>query len=148
VDVSFGQFTKQLAKEALGNQVKDVMDSLRPADAAAKADALGNAAHPAAGPADNLAGVVIAQVQAMQNGLKEDQELVVLCTIGLETLRALEFYAPSPRLLVLTGIDSDRSITRVISPVETLQLVCKPMPVQEGAKPARIRFVVPRPKPE
>jgi hypothetical protein len=84
----------------------------------------------------------------MQNGLKEDQELVVLCTIGLETLRALEFYAPSPRLLVLTGIDSDRSITRVISPVETLQLVCKPMPVQEGAKPARIRFVVPRPKPE
>ena len=61
------------------------MDSLRPPDAAAKADALGNVAQAAAGPADNLAGVVIAQVQAMQNGLKEDQELVVLCTIGLET---------------------------------------------------------------
>jgi hypothetical protein len=146
--VSFGQFTKQLAKEAVGNQLKDVMDSLRPPDAAAKADALGNAAPASSAPADNLAAIVIAQVQAMQGSLKDDHELVVLCTIGLETLRALEFYAPSPRILVLTGIDSDGAITRVISPVETLQLVCKPMAVQTGGKPARIRFVLPKPRPE
>ncbi|MEO8126356.1 MAG: hypothetical protein ABJF23_29675 [Bryobacteraceae bacterium] len=146
--MSFGQFTKQLAKEAVGNQLKDVMDSLRPADAAAKADSLGSPAAVSAAPADNLAAIVIAQVQAMQGILKEDQELVVLCTIGLETLRALEFYAPSPRVLVLTGIDSDGAISRVISPVESLQLVCKPMTVQPSAKPARIRFVVPKPKPE
>ena len=95
------------------------MDSLRPADAAAKADSLGNPAPASTAPADNLAAIVIAQVQAMQGSLKEDHELVVLCTIGLETLRALEFYAPSPRLLVLTGIDSDGAITRVISPVES-----------------------------
>jgi hypothetical protein len=146
--VSFGQFTKQLAKEAVGNQLKDVMDSLRPPDAAAKADALGNAAPASSAPTDNLAAIVIAQVQAMQGSLKDDHELVVLCTIGLETLRALEFYAPSPRILVLTGIDSDGAITRVISPVETLQLVCKPMAVQTGGKPARIRFVLPKPRPE
>jgi hypothetical protein len=146
--VSFGQFTKQLAKEAVGNQLKDVMDSLRPPDAAAKADALGNAAPASSAPADNLAAIVVAQVQAMQGSLKEDQELVVLCTIGLETLRALEFYAPSPRVLVLTGIDSDGAITRVISPVESLQLVCKPMAVQPGGRPARIRFVLPKPRPE
>jgi len=146
--VSFGQFTKQLAKEAVGNQLKDVMDSLRPADAAAKVDSLGSPAAATAAPADNLAAIVIAQVQAMQGILKDDQELVVLCTIGLETLRALEFYAPSPRVLVLTGIDSDGAITRVISPVESLQLVCKPMLVQPSAKPARIRFVIPKPRPD
>ncbi len=146
--MSFGQFTKQLAKEAVGNQLKDVMDSLRPADAAAKADSLGNAASASTAPADNLAAIVIAQVQAMQGSLKDDHELVVLCTIGLETLRALEFYAPSPRILVLTAIDSDGAITRVISPVESLQLVCKPMPVKGESKPARIRFVTPKPRPE
>jgi len=146
--VSFGQFTKQFAKEAVGNQLKDVMDSLRPADAAAKAEALGNTAHAPVSPADNLAAIVVAQVQAMQGSLKDDQELVVLCTTGLETLRALEFYTPSPRVLVLTGIDSNGSLTRVISAVESLQLVCKPMAVQAGAKAARIRFVVPKPKPE
>ncbi len=82
----------------------------------------------------------------MQNALKEDQELVVLCTVGLETLRVLEVFAPSPNLLVLTGIDSDRSITRVISPVESLQLVCKPMPLQPDTKPAQIRFITPKPR--
>lgn len=146
--MSFGQFTRQLAKEAVGNQLKDVMDSLRPPDAAAKADSLGNAAPASNAPADNLAAIVIAQVQAMQGILKEDHELVVLCTIGLETIRALEFYAPSQRILVLTGIDSDGAITRVISSVESLQLVCKPMLVQPSAKPARIRFVIPKPRPE
>jgi hypothetical protein len=141
--VSFGQFTKQFAKEAVGNQIKDVMDSLRPADIAARAESLGNVAA-AAAPADNLSAIVMAQVQAMQNGLKDDQELVVLCTIGLETLRVLEIFAPSPRVLVLTGIDSDRATTRVISPVESLQLVCKWMPAQAGVKPARIRLVTPK----
>ena len=136
--MSFGQLTKQLAKEAL-------LDSLRPPDAAARSESLGTVAAPAAAPPDNLAAIVIAQVQAMQNGLKDDQELVVLCTAGMETLRVLEIFAPSKRLLVLTGIDSDRAVTRVISPVESLQLVCKTMPVQAAAKPARIRFITPKP---
>jgi hypothetical protein len=80
----------------------------------------------------------------MQKSLKEDQELVVLCTTGLGTLRVLEIYAPSWRVVVLTGIDADKTVTRVISPVESLQLVCKPMAVQAGAKPAHIRFVTPK----
>jgi hypothetical protein len=135
--MSFGQLTKQLAKEAL-------LDSLRPPDAAARSESLGTVAAPAASPPDNLAAILIAQVQAMQNGLKDDQELVVLCTAGPETLRVLEIFAPSKRLLVLTGIDSDRAVTRVISPVESLQLVCKTMAVQAGTKPARIRFITPK----
>jgi hypothetical protein len=145
--VSFGQFTKQFAKEAVGNQLKDVMDSLRPPDAAAKAESLGGIAPGAPLAGDNLAAIIIAQVQAMQGSLKDDQELVVLCTSGLETLRVLEFYSPSPRLLVLTGIDMDRATTRIVSPVESVQLVCKVMPVLAEARPARIRFVIPKPKP-
>jgi hypothetical protein len=145
--MGFGQITKQLAKEVVGNQMKDVIDSLRPADAAARAEALASAVPPGpAGPADNISAVIIAQIQAMQNSLKEEQELVVLCTIGLEMMRVLEVYAPSPRLLVLTGLDTERGITRVIAPVESLQLVCKPMPLLAGAKAATIRIINARPK--
>jgi hypothetical protein len=144
--VSFGQFTKEFAKQALGDQVKDVVDSLRPADAAATADSLGGTKPGASVPGENVGAIVIGQVQAMQKSLKEDQELIVLCTTGLETMRVLEVYAPSWRVVVLTGIDSDKVITRVVSPVDSLQLVCKPMPVRAGSKPARIRFVTPKPE--
>lgn len=138
--------TKQFAQQAIANPMKDVIDALRPADASAVADSLANQRHAAPAPSDNIGAVVVGQVQAMQNALKDDQELVVLCSAGLETLRVLEFFSPTPRVLVLTGLDTERTITRVICPVDTLQLVCKPMPVQAGTKAARIRFVVPKPK--
>jgi hypothetical protein len=142
--MGFANLTKQLAQQAIGNQVKEVVDSLRPADAASTAESLTGAKPAAAAPGDNIGATIIAQVQAMQKSLKEDQELVVLCTTGLGTLRVLEIYAPSWRVVVLTGIDADKNVTRVISPVESLQLVCKPMAVQAGAKPAHIRFVTPK----
>jgi hypothetical protein len=143
--VSFGQFTKQFAKEAISGQVKDVIDSLRPAETAAAAESIGTMAPPVNSPGDNLAGVIMSQLQAMQAALKEDKELIVLCTTGLETLRVLEVFAPSSRVLVLTGIDTEQTITRVISAVESLQLVCKPMAVKSGTPPVRMRFVTPKP---
>jgi hypothetical protein len=144
--VSFAQITKQLAQQAVGDSVKDAIDALRPADAAAVADSISSQRQ--AGPAvsDNLASMIAGQVQAMQNALKDDQELMVLCSTGMEMLRVLEFFTPSPRLLVLTGIDAAKTITRVICPAESLQLVCKPMAMPAGTKPARIRFVSPKPK--
>jgi hypothetical protein len=47
---------------------------------------------------------------------------------------------------VLTGVDSGKSISRVISPVDSLQLVCKV--VKAAAKPTRINFFTPKPKSE
>jgi hypothetical protein len=137
--VGFGHFTKQLAKEAIGSQVKDMMDSFRPADAA-------GAAAPVS--PDNVAVAIIGQVQAMQNALKDDMELLAVCTIGPESMRVFEIYAATPKVLVLTGIDADRTVTRVISPAEALQLVCKPQSVQGGGKATRIKFIVPKPRPE
>ena len=100
--------------------MKDVIDALRPADAAAVADSLANQRQTVPAPSDNVGAVVVGQIQAMQNALKDDQELVVLCSAGLETLRVLEFFSPTPRVLVLTGLDTERTITRVICPVDTL----------------------------
>lgn len=145
--MSITAITKQIAKQALGEQMKDVLGNLRPADAAATAEAASQTApNQANAPAENVAAVIVGQVQAMQNVLKPEQELVVVCTAGVETLRVVEIFAPSPKVLVLTGFDTEQVITRVIAPVEGLQLVCKPMAVQAGAKPVRVRIITPRPK--
>jgi hypothetical protein len=135
--MGIGAITKQLAAEALGNQMKEVMDGLRPGDAAT----------PSAEP-ESLTGVVMAQVQAMQNALKEDQELLVHCTVGPTTLRVLELYAPSPKLLVITGAEGERGIARIISPVESVQLVCRPVAVKPDTKPVRVRMVTGKAKPK
>lgn len=144
--MALAQIGKQLAQQVVGEKMKDMMDSLRPPDVAKILDPSKEekAAPPAAG--ETLGAAILGQIQAMQRACKEDQELVVLCNAGLETLRVLEFYAPSRQLLVMTGIDTDRNVTRVISPVESVQLVCKVMPVQAGGKAARVNFINPKPK--
>jgi hypothetical protein len=130
--VSLSHLTKQLAQQAIGQQVKDVVESLGPQSPPIQAQA------------ENVGAAILAQVQAMQNALKEDQELLLACFLCGESMRVLEVYAPTWRVLVLTGVDPDRTVTRVICPVETVQLICKPVPVQPGAKPVRVRIVAPK----
>ena len=137
--MGLSDLTKQLAKEALGSQVDEVMDSLRAPEAAPKSQATTPSSEP-------LAAIIMGEVQAMQNALKEDQELLVTCAAGPEMLRVFEIFAPSPRLLVLSGIDAERAVTRVVSAPDRVQLVCKPTAVKEGAKPVRLRFVTGKPK--
>jgi hypothetical protein len=143
--MSLGDFTKQLAQQAISSSTKDVLDALRPPDLSKISESLGTAkpAPPAAG--DSTGAVILGQIQAMQKALKEDEELVVLCGANSEMLRVLEIFVPSWSVCVLTGIDTERVVTRIVAPFETLQLVCK---VMKSAKPARVRVVTPRAKPE
>ena len=119
--MALGDLTKQLASQAIRNAVNPPAPLPRP---------------------DNTGTAMLAQVQAMQKALKEDEELIVLLYAGGETVRVLEFFFPSWKLAVLTGVDKEKSVTRVIAAVESLQLVCK---VAKAAPPAaRIKFVAPR----
>jgi hypothetical protein len=142
--MALGEITKQLAQQALGNQMKDVLDSLRPPDLSSISEGL-RGAKPPAGPGDNAGATILGQIQAMQNALKEDQELVVLAGAGAELIRVLEIFVPSWRVLVLTGIDANRNVTRIVSPVEAAQLFCKVMRAQPQTKPVRINFIAPKP---
>ncbi|HLY15570.1 MAG TPA: hypothetical protein VKR61_00030 [Bryobacteraceae bacterium] len=96
-------------------------------------------------PRYNLGADLLAQVQAMQKALKEDEELQVLFHAGGETVRVYEFFLPSWHVAVLTGTGAGKSVTRAISPVESLQLVCKVTKTTAGGTPARIKFVTPKP---
>src|SRR5437879_2364731 len=123
--MALGEFTKQIAQQAiLSATTKDPPPPTAPQQP------------------DNVTAVFLGQIHAMQKALKEDEELVV----QFGTIRVLEIFAPSRQVLVLTGTDADRSLTRVIAAVESLQLVCKTARVQPGAKPQRVALINPKPK--
>ena len=130
--MALGEIAKQIALEALRTPDPPPVADAKPA---------------ASSPSENVGAVILGQVQAMQKALKEDQELVVLCRAGGETIRVLEIYLPSWQVAVLTGIDPGKNVTRIIAPVESLQLICKPMRAA-AAKPVRIVFIAPKPKAE
>jgi hypothetical protein len=122
--------TKQLAKEAFLSATREPV----PAPAPAQADSV------------SIGSLIAGQIGAMQKALKEDEELVVWFQNGGERIRVIEFIMPSWRLAILSGLDSDRNLTRVISGVESLQLVAKVMKLQPGVKPTRVGLVTPRSK--
>ena len=142
--MALGEIAKQVAAQALKAPVKDVLDSLRPGDAAQVSEAV-KGARPAATPAEHVSSAILAQIHAMQKALKEDEELLVLLHNGLETMRVMEVYVPSWSVVVLTGIDPQRNLTRFIAPAESLQLICKVMKTAAGAKPVRVALVAPKP---
>jgi hypothetical protein len=125
----------QLAKQAIADQVADMLE---PAKQPAK---------PAAAAAENLGLTIMNQIQAMQKACKEDQELIALCHTGQENIRLVEVYVPSPQLMVLTGFDPNKNLTRIVTPVNATQIVCKIVKVQPGVTPAKIAFVTPKPSP-
>ncbi len=126
--MAFGEIAKQLAQQALADQVAP-----KP---------------PAAVQPDSVGAIMLGQVQAMQRACKEDEELVVLFRSGAETIRVLEFIVPSWQVLVLAGVDEAKNTTRVISTVECVQLVCKVKKVEPPGKAARVGFRLPKPKAE
>jgi hypothetical protein len=116
--------TRQIAAQTLGNSVKDILDPEKP----------GAPVQP-----EKLHAIILGQIQAMQKALKEDQELVILLNTAAGSFRILEIYVPSQQLFVLTGIDADKNVTRILSPVASTQLVCKTMKV---AQPILVKIVV------
>jgi len=139
--VALTDITRQLTQ--LGNTGKTVLDALRPSEIP-KVDATPATQVSAA---EGVGATILAEVRAMQNALRDDSELVVLYHNGFEPLRVLEFYAPSPQVLVLIGIDAERNVTRVIARADAVQLTCKVMKVVAPANAVRINFITP-PKPK
>src|SRR5690348_17005170 len=108
--MAFVDLTKQLAKEALFSAAKDPAPAPAPAATAA---------------GENIGNVILGQLHAMQKALKEDEELVLWAGSGADRIRVLEVFLPTWKLAVLTGHDPERNLSRIISPVESLQLVAK-----------------------
>src|SRR5690348_8969216 len=123
---------KQLAQQALTDAITGKEKEKEPA--------------PGAAPAGNTGMVIFGQIHGMQKALKEDEELVVMFQSGVERIRVMEIFLPAPNVAVVTGTDANRNVTRLISPVDALQLLCKVMKAPAGSKPIRVSLVTPKPK--
>ena len=124
--MAFADLTKQLAQQAIQSAMQD------PA--------------PAAPSPDNPGAVMLNQIGAMQRALKDDEELVIHLQNGEDKIRVMEIFLPSPQVAVLTGIDANRVITRVVSAVAALQLLVRTGKSQAGAKAVRVNLVMPKGK--
>jgi hypothetical protein len=141
--MTIGSIGKALANQALESTKNTVMDAVRPADAAKPAEI--KSAQPAA---QDTGSIIIGQIQAMQRPLREDQELAVTFRAGNEMLRVTEIFVPNGQVLVFSGVDPEGNVTRVISPVDAAQVVCKVVPVTPGSNPVRVNVLMPKPQPK
>lgn len=123
---------KQLAKEAILNAASGKEKEKEGAAPLAAADPTGP--------------VIFAQISAMQKALKDDEELQVYFHSAGERIRVMEMFLPSSHVVVMTGLDANRALSRVVSAVDVLQLICKTAKVPAGAKPARVALLTPKPK--
>ena len=129
--MALGEFTKQIAQQALlSATAKDPAPPAQPAPAQP----------------ENLAAVLLGQINAMQKALKDDEELIVVFQTGDERIRVMEIFTPARQMAVLSGTDAQRNPARVITSIDSLQLVCKVMKAAPGAKPVRVSLVTPKPK--
>jgi hypothetical protein len=129
--MALGELTKQIAQQALLSATTAKEPAPPPA---------------AAPPAENLAAVLLGQVNAMQKALKDDEELLITFQSSGERIRVMEIFTPARQMAVLTGTDGERNLTRVIAAIDSLQLVCKVVKAAPGAKPVRVALVTPKPK--
>ena len=144
--MAFGNIGKAIAGQALETAKRNVLDGLLSPDTSKAMEKIQaeRPVAPAAG--ESIGAVILAQLQAMQRALKDEQELVVLFETGGETLRVLEVFVPSPKVFVMAGVDAQQNVTRVVIPSDAAQLVCKIVKVAEGAKAIRVNVLSPRPK--
>ena len=122
--MALGELTKQIAQQAILSATD------KPA--------------PAPAPLEPAGSIILGQLGAMQKALKEDEELVIWFENSTGKVRIMEIFLPSWKLAVLSGHDADRNLTRVISPIESVQLIAKVMKVAPGAKPARVGLIAPK----
>ena len=122
--MAFVDLTKQLATQAIQSAMSDPP--------------------PAAPGVENPGAVILNQIGAMQKALKDDEELVIHVQSGAEKIRVMEMFLPSPQVAVLTGVDGNRVMTRVVSAVAALQLVVRTGKTQAGSKAVRIALVMPK----
>ena len=130
--MALGELTKQIAQQALLNAAAPKETTPAPVIAAPAPDPTGPA--------------ILAQIAAMQKVLKDDEELVVYIHAAGEKLRVVEIFLPNPQVAVVSAIDPNRALSRIVSAVPALQLVCRTGKVPAGAKPTRIGLVTPKPK--
>lgn len=130
---------KAIAGQAIEGTKNTVLEALRPPDPARSPQ---NSGAP-----ETTGAAVLAQIQAMQRALPEEQELMVTVRAAEQSLRVLEIFVPNTLVLVFAGFDPEGNVMRVIVPSDSAQVVCRILKVQPGVRPVRVNILTPKPRP-
>jgi hypothetical protein len=140
--MNLGSIGKALANQAMENTKNTVLDAVRTPDPPKATSA------EAARPAIDTGATILGQIQAMQRPMSPEHELLVTLRAGDEILRVTEIFVPNTHVLVFAGTDAAGNVTRLITPVETAQVVCKIVKVAPGANPVRVNILTPKAPPK
>jgi hypothetical protein len=80
------------------------------------------------------------QMAALAKHLKEDEDLAVYSTIGLDRMRVFDVEIASATMVVLHGIDAEGNRTSAMAHPDALNFVCKVMKLKPGAKRRPVGF--------
>jgi len=83
---------------------------------------------------------VRAQMTALGKALKEDEDLAVYSTIGVDRMRVFDVEIASATLVVLHGIDSEGCRTAALVHPDSLSFVCKLAKLKPGSKRRPVGF--------
>ena len=122
--MGLGQLTKQLAQQAIGNQVKEAVEGIVPADTST----------PSA-PVETMSSMMLGETKCNAEGIEGRPGVGRHVQAGGEVLRVREIYVRSPQVAVVTGTTGEKALTRVICPFDSMVLVCKPAAVTRGRRP-------------
>lgn len=137
--MNLGSIGKALANQAIENTKNTVLDAVNPPPAPKPAPPP---------PAADTGSTILGQIQAMQRPLTAEQELLVTLRAGDETLRVTEIFVPNTQVLVFAGTDTAGNVTRMISPVNAAQVICKIVKVSPGANAVRVNILTPKAPPK
>ena len=144
--MGIGNIGKLLANQALETTKKSMIESVMGSDAAKPAAPDAAKALPVA--TFDVGSIITGQIQAMQRPLRDDQELQVSVSTAHEVLRINEIFVPNSAVLVFSGLDSLGNITRILTPADQVQLVCKIVNLPAGTPAKRVNVLTPRPRNE
>src|SRR5438105_4370561 len=86
-----------------------------------------------------------AQFAAMGKILKEDEDLAVYASVGVDRLRVFDIEIASATLIVLHGLDAEGSRTSALVHPDALNFTCKVVKLTPGVKRRPVGFHAPKP---
>jgi hypothetical protein len=91
--------------------------------------------------AEHIQEAIRQHITGLQAGLKEDEQLFVYSTSGLEVIVVQNLAFPNWHTVILIGHDKDGNTASVIASASEIHLTCKVMKVEPPNKPYRVGFM-------
>lgn len=88
-----------------------------------------------------------AQLAALAKHLKEDEDLAVYSSIGVDRMRVFDVEIAAATMVVLHGIDAEGNRTSALAHPDALNFVVKFLKLKPGAKRRMVGFHAPGAKP-